>query len=160
MAELNGSLDIGGGFGLGSDAARVGSAILFIQASTNAMDVFSALNSSPWTSESFGADPDKAASCRRYVYHSLGVTAFYSFSAAALAKSFWPILGWGIAAAYMYMLYERALEKAQASGSTSWGDSGAATGQPQPAPQQPAPQEIERALVESGVNGVLWSAGG
>ena len=42
-------LDVGSGFGLGSDAARIGAAILFLQASTNAMDVFSAVNSSPWT---------------------------------------------------------------------------------------------------------------
>ena len=121
---MDASIDIGGGFGLGSDAARVAAAILFIQSSTNAMDVFSALNSSPWTSESFGADPEKAASCRRYVHHSLAVTAFYSFSAGILAKSIWPILGWGIAAVYMWKLYDKALKKAAASGSKSWDDSG------------------------------------
>lgn len=133
MADV--SLDIGAGFGLGSGQARVAAAILFIQSSTNAMDVFSALNSSPWTSESFGADPDKAKSCRRYVYHSLGVTAFYSFSAAALALSMWPIYGWAIAAAYMWVLYDKALKKAAASGSTSWQDSGSHNGgAPRPAP--------------------------
>src|ERR1700735_1166937 len=118
------SIDIGGGFGLGSDAARVAAAILFIQSSTNAMDVFSALNSSPWTAQSFGADPEKRKACMEYVYHSLAVTAFYSFSAALLAKSIWPVLGWVIAAGYMWTLYRRALDKAQASGSTSWDDNG------------------------------------
>lgn len=121
--------------GFGSDAARVASAILFIQASTNAMDVYSALNSSPWTAQSFGADPEKRKACMEYVYHSLGVTAFYSFAAAALAKSWWPIVGWSIASGYMYYLYTRALARAQDSGSTSWGDSGASNGNgPKPAP--------------------------
>lgn len=119
--------------GLGSDAARVASAILFIQASTNAMDVYSALNSSPWTAQSFGADPEKRKACMEYVYHSLGVTAFYSFAAAVLAKNWWPIVGWSIASSYMYYLYTRALSRAQESGSTSWGDSGTA-GAKQPAP--------------------------
>lgn len=116
------SLDIGGGFGLGSDSNRVASAILFIQASTNAMDVYSALNSSPWTAQSFGADPEKRRACMEYVHHSLAVTAFYSFAAAALAKSWWPIIGWAIASTYMYWLYTRALARAQATGSTDWGD--------------------------------------
>lgn len=121
--------------GLGSDAARLGSAILFIQASTNAMDVYSALNSSPWTAQSFGADPEKRKACMEYVYHSLGVTAFYSISAAVLAKNWWPIIGWGLASSYMYWLYKRALERAQTSGSKSWDDPGSKNGNaPQAAP--------------------------
>jgi len=113
--------------GLGSDAARVASAILFIQASTNAMDVYSALNSSPWTAQSFGADPEKRKACMEYVHHSLAVTAFYSVSASVLAKNWWPIIGWGIASGYMYWLYKRALDRAQASGSQSWDDPGDAS---------------------------------
>src|SRR5690348_12296207 len=109
---------------LGSQGERVASAILFIQASTNAMDVYSALNSSPWTAQSFGADPEKRKACMEYVHHSLAVTAFYAFSAAALAQNVWPVIGWAIASAYMYWLYKRALNRAMASGSTSWGDSG------------------------------------
>lgn len=106
--------------GLGSDAARVASAILFIQASTNAMDVYSALNSSPWTAESFGGDADKAAACREYVYHSMGITTFYCVAAALLAKNIWPIIGAFIAEAYMYWLYMRALKRAETRGSTDW----------------------------------------
>lgn len=110
--------------GLGSDAARVASAILFIQASTNAMDVYSALNSSPWTAQSFGADPEKRKACMEYVHHSLFVTAFYSGAAALLAKNWWPVVGWALASSYMYWLYKRALDRAQCSGSTDWSDSG------------------------------------
>lgn len=108
------------GLGLGSDAARVASALLFIQASTNAMDVYSALNSSPWTAESFGGDPDKAKACREYVYHSMGITTFYCVSAALLAKNIWPIIGAVIAEAYMYWLYMRALRRADERGSSDW----------------------------------------
>jgi hypothetical protein len=107
----------------GGDSGRAMGAILFISASTNAFDIYSALNSSPWTAESFGGDPDKAKACREYVYHSLAVTAFYSFGAAAISRSWWPIWGWAIASAYMFFLYERALTRAAAKGSTNWSSS-------------------------------------
>lgn len=107
-------------FANGNGAARAAGAILFISASTNAFDIYSALNSSPWTAESFGGDPDKAKACREYVYHSLAVTAFYSFGGAAIARSWWPIIGWAIASAYMWFLYERALTRANARQSTGW----------------------------------------
>jgi hypothetical protein len=113
-------LDVGSGFGLGSDAARVGAAILFLQASTNAMDVFSAVNSSPWTAENFGGDPTKSASVQEYVWHGVGLTVFYVVGASVLAKSAWPIIGGGITLGYMYWLYSRALNRGQARGSVSW----------------------------------------
>lgn len=130
-------------FGLGSDAGRMVAAILFLQSSMEAMDVYSALNSSPWTAQSFGADPEKRKACLEYVHHGVGITTFYCVGAAALAKNWWPIIGGGITTAYMYWLYKRALSRAQASGSTSWSDSGA-TGAQTPengsrAYQPPAP---------------------
>lgn len=119
-------VEIGAGFGTGSlGAADVGAALLFIQASTNTMDVASALNSSPWTAQSFGADPEKRKACMEYVNHSMGISGFYCLSAGVIAKSWWPVIGWAIAAGYMYWLYTRALKRAQESGSTSWDDSGA-----------------------------------
>jgi hypothetical protein len=114
-------LDIGGGFGLGGDGAgNFAAAMLFIQASTNTLDVASALNSSPWTAQSFGSDPEKAKACMHYVYQSMGLSAFYCFSAAFIARSWWPIFGYSIAAGYMFYLYTDALNKAQKTGSTSW----------------------------------------
>jgi hypothetical protein len=113
---------------MGSEAERGLSALLFIQASTNALDVYSALNSSPWTAQSFGADPEKRRACMEYVHHSIGVTAFYAIAASVIARNPWPIIGMTIADAYMYWLYKRALDRAQDSGSTSWGDSGSAGG--------------------------------
>jgi hypothetical protein len=116
-------LDIGGGFGIGG-AGNFAGAMLFIQASTNTLDVASALNSSPWTAQSFGGDPEKRKACMHYVYQSMGLSAFYCLSAAVIAKSWWPILGYVIAAGYMFYLYTDALSKAQKTGSTSWSDSG------------------------------------
>jgi hypothetical protein len=124
--------------GLGSDAARAVSAILFIQASTNAMDVYSALNSSPWTAQSFGADPEKRKACMEYVHHSLGVTLFYSASATVLARNWWPMIGWSLASGYMYWLYQRALKRAQDSGSTSWDGKGSSNGDASTQAQAPA----------------------
>src|SRR6516225_2330188 len=115
-------LDVGSGFGLGSDAARVGAAILFLQASTNAMDVFSAVNSSPWTAENFGGDPMKSDSVREYVWHGVGLTVFYVVGASVLARSAWPLIGGGITLGYMYFLYSRALGRARARQSTGWTD--------------------------------------
>jgi len=115
------SLDIGSGFGLGSDAARIASAILFLQASTNAMDVFSAVNSSPWTAENFGGDATKAQSVREYVWHGVGLTIFYIVGAAVLGKSPWPIIGGGITLLYMVWLYNRALGRGAAARSQGWG---------------------------------------
>ena len=113
---------------MGTEAERGLSALLFIQASTNALDVYSALNSSPWTAQSFGADPEKRRACMEYVHHSIGVTAFYAIAASVISRNPWPIIGMTIADAYMYWLYKRALDRAQTSGSTSWGDSGSAKG--------------------------------
>lgn len=106
------------------DRSRELSAVLFIQASTNAMDVFSALNSSPWTAESFAGDQAKRDACMEYVRHSLFVTALYCWGSAIIAHNIWPIIGWAMAAFYMNWLYRRALARGQASGSTSWTDAG------------------------------------
>jgi hypothetical protein len=127
-------LDVGSGFGLGSDAARVGAAILFLQASTNAMDVFSAVNSSPWTAENFGGDQTKAASVQEYVWHGVGLTVFYIAGASILARSAWPLVGGGITLAYMWWLYRRALDRGAARQSTGWTEPAAPAPAPAPAP--------------------------
>lgn len=105
--------------GLDSARGAVG-ALLFLQAATNVFDVYSALNSSPWTSENFGADPEKAASCREYVWHAVGWTTFYCGLAAIIAKSWWPIFGLVLANVYLVWLYERALGRGAVSGSDGW----------------------------------------
>lgn len=110
--------------GLPINGGNAVAAILFIQAGTATMDVYSALNSSPWTAESFGGDPAKAASCRNLVYQSMAWSAFYCTASALIAKSWWPIYGMVINNVYMWYLYERALRRAGKSKSTGWADSG------------------------------------
>lgn len=95
-------------------------ALLFIAAATNAMDVYSALNSSPWTAESFGGDPDKAKSCREYVWLSIGFTSVFGLAATVIARSAWPIVGTVLADGFMWFIYERALARAGAKGSVGW----------------------------------------
>lgn len=105
---------------LTSDRRTLG-ALLFIASSTNVVDVFSAVNSSPWTAESFGADPDKAEACRRYVRHAMVIAGAYCVTSAWIARSWWPIIGGAISEAYMWHLYDEALDKAAETGSTDWG---------------------------------------
>jgi hypothetical protein len=107
-----------------SSDRRAISALLFIAAGTNTMDVYSALNSSPWTAESFGGDPGKAATCREYVIHAMVVTSAYCVGSALIAKSWWPLIGSVIMNGYMYWLYDRALSRAQENNSQTWSDSG------------------------------------
>lgn len=95
-------------------------ALLFIAASTNVVDVFSAVNSSPWTAQSFGGDPEKAESCRRYVRHAMVIAGAYSGAAAWIARSWWPVVGAVVAESYMWWLYEDALGRAGETGSTEW----------------------------------------
>lgn len=103
----------------GGDSRALG-AILFLAAGTNVLDVYSAVNSSPWTVESFGADPEKAKAVRKYVAHGAVVTSFFCVVSAVVAHSWWPIFGAVLANIYMMSLYAHALKKAQQSGSTDW----------------------------------------
>ncbi|MGA2655838.1 MAG: hypothetical protein ABSF18_07700 [Gammaproteobacteria bacterium] len=96
------------------------SAILFLAGSTNAFDAYSTLNSSPWTAESFGGDPAKAASCREYLYHAIGITMAYGLAASFIAESPYPLAGTVIIDIYLYWLYNRALNRAVARKSTGW----------------------------------------
>lgn len=95
-------------------------AVLFLTASNTAIDVFSALNSSPWTAEAFGGDPKKAASCREYVIHAMAMSTGLCAGSSVIAKSWWPIIGATVLNGYMWWIYERALHRAGAANSTGW----------------------------------------
>ena len=105
---------------LSSVVGNPGNAIMFMSGGTLAMDVYSAVNSSPWTAESFGGDPNKANSCREYVMHAVTITALYGIGGALIARSIWPIVGSFLASVYMYWLYTRALGRAVNNQSTTW----------------------------------------
>lgn len=95
-------------------------ALLFITSINNAIDVFSATNSSPWTAENFGGDSDKVKSLREYVAHAVVLTALSNGIGAYIAKSPWPLIGAATASVYMVWLYERAVSRGMNAGSTGW----------------------------------------
>lgn len=95
-------------------------ALLFVSSMSNAIDVFSATNSSPWTAENFGGDEEKVASLREYVTHAIILTGITNGIGSIVARSIWPLLGAGVASAYMFWLYERAVKRGMASGSNGW----------------------------------------
>lgn len=86
-----------------------------------AFEVFSAHCSSPWTSESFGADPDKADSARKYVYRSIVVTEVLGLGGVLLSKNLAPLVATSLVSAYMWWTYDRALTSAAENKSTGWG---------------------------------------
>ena len=105
-------------------SGRVASGLLFMGAATMTMDVASAVNSSPWTAESFAGDPSKRAALKFYIWQGVGVTSAFCVGSAILAQNAWPVIGALIANVYMVWLYYRAMGRASASGSTSWGSAG------------------------------------
>ncbi len=104
----------------GNASGRAVSALLFLTSAMTTLDAYSTLNSSPWTSENFGADPDKAKSCREYVRHAVVVSVGYSVAAAVIAESVWPVVGSVVSNAYLVWLYERALKRGATAGSSGW----------------------------------------
>lgn len=82
--------------------------------------VFGSLNSSPWTSENFGADPEKAASCRAYVKMALVNNFLMGCLGSFLTKSLMPLIVTSLVSLFMYYLYEQALHKGKQAGSTQW----------------------------------------
>lgn len=108
-----------GGGGLRSDAA----ALLFMTSAMMTLDAYSTFQSSPWTAENFGADEEKAKSCREYLMHAAGYSFIYAMASSWLAKSWWPMVGSTVSNGYLIWLYLRALDRGKASGSKSWAKS-------------------------------------
>lgn len=101
-------------------ADRGTSATLWLIGYYEFFNLVGALNSSPWTAESFGGDPAKNASARRYVKHAVGNGALASFAGVIIGGTWWPLIGTAAAAAYTWWLYDRALARASATGSVGW----------------------------------------
>lgn len=95
-------------------------AVLFMTSAMMTLDAYSTFESSPWTAENFGGDKEKMSSAREYLWHAVGFSMIYAIASAYIAKSAWPIVGAGIANAYLVWLYERAFKRGQSSGSTGW----------------------------------------
>lgn len=93
---------------------------IFLMALAEAFNVYGALNSSPWTAENFGADPEKAKSCRRYVLQADAVNVALGIGTSLISESPWPLLGIGLITVYMHWMYERALKKGAVAGTSNW----------------------------------------
>jgi hypothetical protein len=87
-----------------------------------AFEVYSAHCSSPWTSETFGADPKKAKSAMKYVYRSAGMTVTLGLGGVLLTKSLIPLYTTSAVSAYMIWTYKKAITTAQESNQgNDWG---------------------------------------
>ena len=99
--------------------------VLLLQAGQYTMDVMSTLQSSPWTAENVGADPEKVESLNYYLKNAIIVSSAYCAGAAYLSESWWPIFGSVINNLYLYRIYNQAIAKARvaaANGKTpAWG---------------------------------------
>ncbi len=93
---------------------------IFLMALAEAFNVYGALNSSPWTAENFGADEEKARSCRRYVLQADVVNIALGIGSSLISESPWPLIGIGLITVYMHCMYERALKKGAVAGSDGW----------------------------------------
>lgn len=97
-------------------AGGIGAALMFMGAGTNVYDAFSAVMSSPWTTEKFTQSPEDEAQARRYVRHAIIISWIYAGGGAILAGmsggiklAIWPIVGATIVTIYMYRLYNQAI---------------------------------------------------
>jgi hypothetical protein len=95
-------------------------ALLFIGSCTNALDVFSAVNSSPWTAYNFANDADARKALKYYVMHAIVITLMVNVGGALIAKRIWPVFGAATASIYMYWLYDDAVSKGEANETESW----------------------------------------
>jgi hypothetical protein len=105
---------------MNDSTASATAALLFIASATNALDVFSAVNSSPWTAYNFANDEDAQKALRYYVMHAIIITGATNVTGAIIAKRWWPILGATIASVYMWWLYEDAVSKGEADGTENF----------------------------------------
>lgn len=99
--------------------------VLLLQAGQYTMDVMSTLQSSPWTAENVGADPEKVESLNFYLQNAMIVSTIYCAGAAYLSESWWPVVGSVINNAYLFYIYRQAIAKARVAASKgsspAWG---------------------------------------
>ena len=96
---------------------------LFLMATAESFNVISAMCSSPWTAENFGADEEKARSTREYVIMSGMFNVGLGLGTSLLANSWWPLVGTSLVSVSMWFVYERALARGMESGARGWQNS-------------------------------------
>lgn len=95
-------------------------AVLFMNSAMMTLDAYSTFQSSPWTIENFGADPEKMAACKEYLGHAVGFSMAYAFGSAMIAHSAIPVVGALVSNGYLCWLYVRAMRRGAVAGSDSW----------------------------------------
>jgi hypothetical protein len=100
--------------------SRQMSALLFLTSAMTTFDAYSTLNSSPWTAENFGADPEKVKSLREYVIHAIAFSMFYAVVSSVMAESPLPFIGALSSNVYLSYLYYRASQRGKVAGSSNW----------------------------------------
>ena len=122
--------------GVSKQIGGVGAALLFVGAGTNVYDAFSAVMSSPWSTEKVTQSPEEERMARSYVKHAMviswiyaGVGALLAYQSGGLALAVWPLLGAAIVTAYMFWLYNRALSASpQGNGNAAGSSNGTVHG--------------------------------
>lgn len=101
--------------GLGA-IGGIGAALLFIGAGTNGYDAFSAVMSSPWSTEKFTQSEYELEQAQRYVRHATTISWVYVAGAAGIAwcagekaAALAAVVGGLIVTLYMRWLYRQAV---------------------------------------------------
>lgn len=100
--------------------AAAAAATLFLIGYYEFFNLVGAFNSSPWTAESFGGDPAKNESARRYVKHAMVRGMLASGAGVLIGGMWWPLIGTAAGAVDTWLIYDHALKKAEATGSVSF----------------------------------------
>src|SRR5258708_4525599 len=84
-------------------------------------NVYSALTSSPWTMESFGADERKARAGKEYVCWALAANLGLGIGTSLLSGSWAPLFGIVAISVWMTWIYFRALRRGREAGAEGGG---------------------------------------
>jgi hypothetical protein len=101
-------------------ATRALAALLFMNGYYEFFNLAGAFNSSPWTAESFGGDPGKNESARKYVRMTIVRGIAVSGFAVWISGMWWPLIGTTVAAGDTWWTYNQALAKAENTGSIAF----------------------------------------
>lgn len=95
-------------------------AILFLMGGMYSLDVYSAVNSSPWTAHNFAGSDESVEALMFYIAHAVILTLFFTAAASLIDGTWWPLIGGIIGGSYMFWLYMNAIDKGQAAGKHGW----------------------------------------
>lgn len=86
-------------------------ALLFVSGGLYALDSFSTMHSSPYTSEVRGGDEENAERVRHWVNIAMGTGIGFGAATSFIARSPYPLVGAVAVTAMMWLTYEHALKR-------------------------------------------------